>query len=120
LHTDASPVRYATKLDPASEYGIESDVFRIKVSDLDVNLHTNNVRYLKWVSDTYKLDFILENNPQSAEINYLAESKFDEEIMIRTSVDDKNDSFHNHSIFRTNDKKELCRIRIEWEKSDNK
>lgn len=120
LHSDISPVRYATKIDPASENAVESKVFSIKVSDLDVNLHTNNVRYLKWVSDTYKLDFIMENNPQSAEINYLAESKFDEEIMIKTSVDDSNDSFYNHSIFRTSDKKELCRIRIEWEKTDNK
>lgn len=120
LHTDASPLRYATKINPAAENGVESKVFRIKVSDLDVNLHTNNVRYLKWVSDTYKLDFILENYPQSAEINYLAESKFDEEMMIKTSVDDNDGSFYNHSIFRTNDNKELCRIRIEWKKSDNK
>jgi medium-chain acyl-[acyl-carrier-protein] hydrolase len=116
LHTDASPVRYATKIDPSTENGVESTVFRIKVSDLDVNLHTNNVRYLKWVSDTYNLDFIMNNNPQSAEINYLAESKFDEEIRIRTSVENNDDSFYNHSIFRTNDNKELCRIRIGWKK----
>jgi acyl-CoA thioesterase FadM len=56
----------------------------------------------------------MNNNPQSAEINYLAESKFDEEIMIRTSVENNDDSFYNHSIFRTNDNKELCRIRIGW------
>ncbi len=116
LHTETSPVRYATKIDPSAENGIKSPVFRIKVSDLDVNLHTNNVRYLKWASDTYNLDFIMTNNPQSAEINYLAESKFDEEIMIRTSVENKDDSFYNHSIFRTNDNKELCRIRIGWGK----
>jgi acyl-ACP thioesterase len=116
LHSDISPVRYATKIDPSAENGIKSPVFRIKVSDLDVNLHTNNVRYLKWVCDTYNLDFIMNNNPQSAEINYLAESKFDEEIIIRTSVEINDDSFYNHSILRTNDNKELCRIRIGWEK----
>ena len=54
--------------------GTISPIFRVKVSDLDVNLHTNNVRYLKWVSDTYDLDFVMNNVPQSAEINYLAES----------------------------------------------
>lgn len=116
LPTEESPVRYATKIDPPAENGIESAVFRIKVSDLDVNLHTNNVRYLKWVSDTYNLDFIMNHNPQSAEINYLAESKFDEEIMIRTSVDSSDDSYFRHSIFRINDIKELCRIRIGWKK----
>ena len=98
----------------------DSPLFRIKVSDLDVNLHTNNVRYLKWVSDSYNLDFVMKNDPQSAEINYLAESMFDEEIMIRTSVENENECFYNHSIFRTNDNKELCRIRIEWKKSNNK
>ena len=120
LHTNESPVRYATKIEPAPENGVESEAFSVKVSDLDVNLHTNNVRYLKWVCDTYKLHFVLENNPQSAEINYLAESKFDEEIMIRTSVDNNDSTFYNHSIFRIIDKKELCRIRIGWKKSDNK
>jgi acyl-ACP thioesterase len=115
-HKENSSLRYATKLDPSENSGKLSPLFRIKVSDLDVNQHTNNVRYLKWVSDSYDLDFIMKNDPQSAEINYLAESRFDEEIVIRTSVDSDNNTFHNHSIFRTNDNKELCRIRIEWEK----
>jgi len=115
-HTENSSQRYAAKIDPAGEYGKLSPNFRIKVSDLDVNLHTNNVRYLKWVSDSYDLDFVMKNDPQSAEINYLAESRFNEEILIRTSVDDEKNTFHNHSIFRTNDNKELCRIRIEWGK----
>jgi acyl-ACP thioesterase len=120
LHSESSPIRYATKIDPAAENGKVSPMFRIKVSDLDVNLHTNNVRYLKWVSDSYDLDFIMKNNPQSAEINYLAESRFDEEIMIKTSVENENSSFYNHSIFRINDNKELCRIRIVWKKINNK
>jgi medium-chain acyl-[acyl-carrier-protein] hydrolase len=114
LNTKRSPLRYATKIEPSDKNGIESSLFRIKVSDLDVNLHTNNVRYLKWASDSYDLDFIMNNEAQSAEINYLAESKFGEQIMIRTSADNENNSFHNHSIFRTNDTRELCRIRIQW------
>jgi medium-chain acyl-[acyl-carrier-protein] hydrolase len=118
LHNENSPIRYATKIEPADENGLTSPLFSIKVSDLDVNLHTNNVRYLKWATDTYDLDFIMNNDPQSAEINYLAESKFKEEIMIRTSRDYPEGAFHNHSIFRTTDNKELCRIRIEWKKGN--
>ncbi|MCX6321477.1 MAG: thioesterase [Bacteroidia bacterium] len=120
LHSDNSPVRYASKLKTAAEDGRRSPGFRIKVSDLDVNLHTNNVRYLKWVSDTYDLDFVMKNVPQSAEINYLAESLFDEDIFIRTSAEKENGSFYDHSIFRTNDNKELCRIRIEWKEGNIK
>jgi acyl-ACP thioesterase len=120
LHNERSPVRYATKIDPAAENGQVSPLFRIKISDLDLNLHTNNVRYLKWAYDSYDLDFVINNEPQSAEINYLAESRFNEEIMIRTSVENQNYCYCNHSIFRTNDNKELCRIRIEWKKNIKK
>jgi medium-chain acyl-[acyl-carrier-protein] hydrolase len=120
LRTENSPVRYAVKIGSAAENGHISPIFRIKVSDLDVNLHTNNVGYLKWVSDSYDLGFVMKNVPQSAEINYLAESRFDEEIMIRTSIENENSCFFNHSIFRTNDNKELCRIRIEWKERNIK
>jgi medium-chain acyl-[acyl-carrier-protein] hydrolase len=117
LHPDDSPIRYATKIEAATNEGMISPSFRVRVSDLDVNLHTNNVRYLKWVNDGYNLDFIMNNVPQSAEINYLAESRFDEEILIKTSAENGNGKCFNHSIFRTIDNKELCRIRIEWRKS---
>jgi medium-chain acyl-[acyl-carrier-protein] hydrolase len=114
LHNEESPIRYASKLDPASEDGKVTSHFRVKISDLDVNLHTNNVRYLKWVFDTYSLEFVLNNLPHTAEINYLAESIFDEEVFIRTSAGKDNDHIYNHSVFRADDNKELCRIRLEW------
>jgi medium-chain acyl-[acyl-carrier-protein] hydrolase len=114
LHPEASPLRYATKLEQTAESGIESLPFKVKVSDIDLNLHTNNVQYLKWACDTYGIDFVIKNIPKSAEINYLAESVFDEDIVIKTSAEQGNNSFYNHSIYRIEDRKELCRIRIEW------
>lgn len=120
LHEGDSPLRAASKLGPAEDDGRISRHFRVNVSDLDLNLHTNNVKYLKWVNDVYDLDFVMKNSPLSVEINYLSESRYDEVIMIRTSVDKTNLSFYNHSIIRTNDNKELCRIRIEWKEVNNK
>ena len=119
LHSVDSPIRNAIKLEPASEDCTLSNRFAVKVSDLDVNLHTNNVQYLKWVCDNYCLDFVMNNFPQSAEINYLAESVFEEEIAIKTSVDRENSTFYNHSILRVKDNKELCRMRIAWNKGNN-
>lgn len=114
LNLTDSPLRYATKIDAAAETGNETLPFRVRVSDIDVNLHTNNVQYLKWACDTYGIEFVMKNIPKSAEINYLAESVFDEEITIQTSVGEENCLFYNHSVFRTDGRKELCRIRIEW------
>lgn len=114
LITTVSPIRQAVKLDAADENFESSPVFRVKVNDLDVNLHTNNVNYLKWVSDLYNLDFVTKFSPVSAEINYLAESVFNDEIVIKTSVDKSVGTFYNHSVFRISDNRELCRIRIGW------
>jgi medium-chain acyl-[acyl-carrier-protein] hydrolase len=115
-----SPVRSAGKLAGTSGDGAVSSALKVKISDLDVNLHTNNVNYLKWVADTYDLNFILAHSPLSAEINYLAESRHDEEIVIKTSREEDKGVCFNHSVLRISDDKELCRIRIEWTEQGDK
>ncbi len=114
-----SPVRNAVKLAGASENGLMSVASKVKIRDLDINLHTNNVNYLKWVTDAYDLNFILTHLPHSAEINYLAESMHNEDVFIRTSKEEDDSIIFNHSVFRVSDNKELCRIRLEWREEGN-
>ncbi len=114
LQQSESPLRYASKLEIADGGKIESPPFKIRISDLDINLHTNNVRYLNWINDTYDLDFIMKNSPKSVEINYLSESLFNEDIFIQTTKEGIDSGYFNHSVVRKNDNKELCRIRIGW------
>jgi acyl-ACP thioesterase len=106
--------RHPEKLHESAENGKSSAPFRVKISDLDVNLHTNNANYLKWICDTYDLNFTMNHFPCSAEINYLAESMFDDEIVIRSANGDLDRSIVNHSVMRISDSKELCRIRLLW------
>ena len=106
--------RNPEKLHESAENGNSAAPFRVKVSDLDVNLHTNNANYIKWICDSYDLNFTMNHLPCSAEINYLAESMFDDEIFIISSQDVENKSIVNHSVIRIHDNKELCRIRIIW------
>jgi acyl-ACP thioesterase len=114
LSVDKTLPRNAIKLEPADPNGRRTQQFSVRISDLDINLHTNNSRYLKWVSDSYDLDFILNNIPISAEINYLAESHFNDTIAIIISKEKENSNEFNHSIMRTSDSTELCRLRIKW------
>jgi medium-chain acyl-[acyl-carrier-protein] hydrolase len=86
---------------------------QVSVSDLDVNLHTNNVKYLKWITDTYDLDFIMNHFAVSVEINYLAESVIREKVIIKTEAVIKDKSFL-HAVIRTTDEKELARMSINW------
>jgi len=106
--------RNSAKLEPALSDGRITPQFSVRISDLDINLHTNNARYLRWVTDSYDLDFIKNNVPLSAEINYLAESHFNDNIAIRTSEEKDKSNVFNHSVIRTSDNTELCRVRINW------
>jgi medium-chain acyl-[acyl-carrier-protein] hydrolase len=106
--------RNAIKLEPVYNDQQSTSVFSVRISDLDINLHTNNVRYLKWVIDSYDLDFILNSIPLSAEINYLAESHFNDTISVMISEDKNSGNTFNHSIVRASDSAELCRVRINW------
>jgi medium-chain acyl-[acyl-carrier-protein] hydrolase len=106
--------RNSAKLEHTTANGRYTPQFSVRISDLDLNLHTNNSRYLKWVTDSYDLDFIMNNVPLSAEINYLAESHFNDTVAIIISEKKENSNEFNHSIMRTSDNTELCRLRINW------
>jgi len=109
-------LRNAVKIESALPGGKAGSPFRVKVSDLDVNLHANNTSYLRWVTDTYNLDFMLQNVPLSVEINYLSESRFDDTVEILTSCSENDAGLFSHSVVRPADSSELCRVRIHWKK----
>lgn len=111
--------RNANKLDPVDGESLIASRFRVRISDLDINLHTNNVMYLKWVIDTMNPGFILNNIPVFIEINYLAESHFDDEIIIKKSEKDGERILTDFSISRTTDNTELTRVRLIWKKPVN-
>ena len=105
--------RNAGKVEIPDNNGNESTMFKVRVSDLDLNLHTNNVKYIKWITDNYSLDFIMKHYPGEVEINYLAESVFGEDVMIRT-FQQNNENTICHSVVRLNDNRELARMSIAW------
>ncbi len=113
-----SPARPADKLPAVEEENARISLTSVKISDLDVNLHTNNVNYIRWTWDTYPLDFIMSHLPSSVEINYLAESVAGDPIIIYTSGLSEQGTFL-HSIRREGDGKELCRVKIIWRKDKN-
>ena len=109
--TQESHLRYASKLELGDGKPKNNEPFKVKISDLDVNLHTNNVKYLQWITDSYDLDFVKHNTVYSTEINYLSESFYNDEVFLQTRPD--NDGYYNHFVIRT-DGKELCRVRLGW------
>jgi medium-chain acyl-[acyl-carrier-protein] hydrolase len=114
LPAESSLGRNAGKLDPIDNPELTGNPFRVKNSDLDINLHTNSVAYIKWIFDSYDFDFMAGHRPSVVEVNYITESRWNDEIVIKTCRDKELLSVFNHSVTRSEDNTELCRVRIGW------
>jgi acyl-ACP thioesterase len=86
---------------------------RVYYSDLDVNGHVNNVKYLEYILDSFALDFFKTHNLKQLDMNFLNEAFYEDRIEIRTQKIQEN---YVHSLFRDNGKTELCRAKTNWKK----
>lgn len=57
----------------------------VKYSDIDLNTHLNNTRYIEFISDSFPLSFYNEYKIKNILINYNAEFVVDDEIKIYRS-----------------------------------
>lgn len=83
----------------------------IEYSDIDLNQHVSNVKYLEWFLDTYDIEYHRENTIKEFEMNFLSECKYGQKINIFKEIKDK---IHYGSLLRVEDNKEVFRIKIEW------
>lgn len=68
---------------------LESSEHRgVKFTDLDVNGHMNNCRYLDWVADLLPSSFHKENHPAEITLCYLSEAKEGEELTLSWEMAD--------------------------------
>lgn len=55
-----------------------------RYSQLDMNLHVNNARYLEWVINEVPMDMLLNQDIKTIEVNFLSEVKANDELEILT------------------------------------
>ncbi len=95
---------------------IDEDLFPkedilIHYSDIDINQHVNNVKYIKWIIDSCPLELLTHKEIEQLEINFLHETKLEDELKI----------FHSNrtdqseiALKNINTNKEHCRAIINW------
>lgn len=106
-----------SKLKPAAEL-VPGESRRARYSDLDVNGHVNNVRFVDWLWDGLDLDFIRGHDLRELEINYLVEAGAGDEVQMLSI---QTDAFtFSHAVQRVSDRVVLCRARTTWEACSRK
>jgi medium-chain acyl-[acyl-carrier-protein] hydrolase len=108
--TDRSPQKLAPESGAANS-DREARQVEVRYSDLDVNHHANNSRYLGWLLDCYPREFHQENQVSSCELNYLGETGAGDQLRVESRPDGR--GLFSHEI--TNQAgATVCRGRLSW------
>ena len=97
----------------------ETWVFTARLSDIDRNLHVNNVRYMDWIFESVPENVRKESVLADIEIMYKAESYPGDIVSARTmenSAQSPDDTAFCHSLVRETDAKELVRAQSVWKR----
>jgi medium-chain acyl-[acyl-carrier-protein] hydrolase len=66
----------------------------VLLSDLDVNLHVNNARYVEWIFDCYDDAFVRSYSPGFIQVNYVGETTLGDTIALSRGEDASSPGVH--------------------------
>lgn len=84
-----------------------------KKTDIDMNGHVNNVKYIEWFFDNMEKQGMNTDSQLEIEINYLGES-FEGESLTVNSFFCENKKCWLHSLTNSDTNQELCRARVNY------
>ena len=86
----------------------------VHFSDIDINQHVNNVKYIKWIIDSCPIEKLSSELIDELEINFLHEAKYNDPLSIYNNCSN-NENRESHFVIRNNKSNvENCRSIIKW------
>jgi acyl-ACP thioesterase len=83
-------------------------------SDIDVNNHVNNAKYVEWILDCFSNAFFAVKQVKSLQVNFISETKQGDEVMIQKVRDSQSsDCYYLEGVHKTSQKK-IFQSKIEW------
>jgi medium-chain acyl-[acyl-carrier-protein] hydrolase len=88
--------------------------FHVRYSDLDLNQHVNNVRYIEWAVETLPLEIIRNRHLARIEVAFRAETNYGD--VVTGQAQQLNDSplTFAHRVLREADGRETALVRTVW------
>lgn len=94
----------------AVEHDTESELYRVKYSDLDVNGHLNSIKYMEHLLNLFDISLFREKEISRFEIAYQAEGKYGMELALHSK--EVAPGIYNMSI--CNEGKAISRAAVTW------
>lgn len=86
--------------------------FRVRLSDVDINHHVNNVSYIGWIIETIPQQIWENCQLNNLEIGFRAESQYGDQIISQSQMID--DKIFIHRLLRERDQVELAQAKTIW------
>ena len=87
--------------------------FNVRYSDLDINGHVNNIKYIEWCLDSVPADFQKEHIVENLSIEFIQETYADNTVKVRTAFSET-ESFHELINLTTG--QTVCKASMAWKK----
>lgn len=106
------PIQYpAPRLHQPAVVDIEKKII-VRRSDLDLNRHVNNVRFVEWALEALPEDEIESRGIAELDILFRAETHYGDDIVSRAGLNpDMGDRVYEHAVIRTSDDREVALVR---------
>ena len=90
---------------------VKSEVQTVVPSDIDMNLHVNNTKYVQWAMDCVPLAFQQQYTPCEISVNFLSQARIGENYFVETYC---NKLIFTHLIVSQKDNRKLATVESKW------
>lgn len=104
------------KLSAPSSAEIEK-TFQVRYSDIDMNEHVNNVKYIAWSLETVPMEIIKKLQLKQLNINYEKETTYGAKVTVKSEVIEQEKEFIVLSSLINEKGDKLTLVKTEWDKA---
>lgn len=83
----------------------------VRYGDVDMNRHTNNVRYVTWAVDALPQEVLERQRIAALEVHFRAETVYGDALLVETAATDDETPAYLHRITRPDDGREVALAR---------
>jgi medium-chain acyl-[acyl-carrier-protein] hydrolase len=87
---------------------------RIRYSDLDINQHVNNARYIEYLMDCFEVDHHKRHKIRSLTVSFVSEAKYGDEIDLRLFGNSEEGLSHFLEVRNAKSDEIVVQSMIEW------
>lgn len=103
---------FAEKVKDLAEEAVQiTSPVQVSPSDIDMNGHVNNVKYLQWILENMSRAGVSSSHSMEIEVNYMGESFLGDSLLVKSSHCESQKSWL-HSLVHAETDLEVCRASV--------